>query len=531
MVLYVSCCMVRCGVVWCGVIYIIINIYNLYVYVGCHLLQQCPLKDAIEVGALLIQSAGVSEDLEVLQTADTVVQDKGCAFGIRKLVEGVKEWKDRYDKKLLLQCMDRPYETMIRREDGSIDTDLDLELYSSTSDRNDILLKMNKQLQRDKSEIQNLLSEELQLLRGMLKTKDRDLDAALHGNTQLNAELDLLKATTAPLDSYKSIREALNDAVQFISSLAMSNPSAAGQATLPASSSGHVSRLKSQVLGAENPPAGAINVYGNPGLLWRKIQKNKRLEKAARVQQGHRDPVPNLTVTPPGKPSPATIAPALSSDQKLIHELSAVCNDLAEKVLFSAEPSAMSQFPKSCSLLQGPEGFDESEAFNESTVSNVEISPSLLEFSVNLNKNVNHHVEEIKRLKQKKAALLGDSSSVDPSVQAERYYAAQNVFSSYNSDNISKWAEAFPHGSGADSTQALVHAGGGSSALPLRNTIRQPSGSSSQNEFPIIDRRQLVSSEADVSGNLLKPKTPFLASYRTIVKESDVPLLSKKVLK
>ena len=262
------------------------------------------------------------------------------------------------------------------------------------------------------------------------------------------------------------------------------------------------------------------------------FMEHKQLEKASRILKGHRHPVPDLSVTQARKPVKPIPAPELSSDEKLIQDLSVVCNELAEQVLFSAEPGTVSQFQQSSSLLLGPEGLEDSELVNESMMSNVEISPSLLEFSVKLNKNVNHHMEEIKRLKQRKSSLLNEHTNGDPSVQAERYYAAQNLLSVYAPDNINKWSQSFPHGSGSENAQALIRqeSNNPSSVLPVRTTVSHPNPTS-EREFPLLERKQLVSAEAEAAGSLLQPKKPFLSSYRPGLKESDVPLLMKKNMK
>jgi hypothetical protein len=484
------------------------------------------LKDAIVVGGLLLQAAEVGDDLEVIQTCDTVVQDKGCGYGIKKLAAGMQEWKDKYDERIHLLSDGRPYDTMIRREDGTIDTDLDLDLYKDPTDRSMLLMKMNEQLRQDKSDMQKILSEELQFLRNMLKSKDRDLDTAMSDMKKLKTDIDTLRTTTAPLMSYTKVRGGLCDAIQFMSSLSMSNHSDLGPESLPPG--GHVSKLKSKVLQAEN---SNISVYGNPGLLWRKIQKKKRFDKAVLIKQGHRNAVPDLTLVP-HEQLPEQVPPqsAPSSDEMLLSELSRVCEDLAEKVLFPSEPSMYTNsHQKSSFMLQSPEGMDDSfELYNESMVSNVEISPSLLEFSVNLNKNVNHHVEKIRHLKQKRSELLGESSNTNPSVQAERYYAAQNIFTNRNPDNISKWSQSFLEGSGSDAAQSIVRKGGPSGVLPLRQEVRYPPPMT-DDDSPVIERRQLSTSEAARPASV--PNKQFLASYRNTVKESDIPLLTKIKMK
>lgn len=519
--------------------------------------QQCPLKDAITVGGLLLQEAELGDDLEALACCEAVVQDKGCAFGIVRLANGVQEWKKTYDEKLQALATAKPYDALIRREDGSVDTDLDVELFEDPSHQIDILKQINTQLRQDKSDVQKLLSDELQYLRDKLKSKDNDLTAARGSNQKLCSEVRNLTTTTAPLDSYKAVRRALEDAVEFMSQLATGNQSALGADPLPTGSR-HVSLLKSRVHGADGGghAAGRVNVYGNPGMLWRKIQKSKRRERAGLLHQaGQREPPSDLSlvqrrsaVTPGSAPGPAPTATAAlpTSDERLIDELSVICNDLAEKVLFSAEPFSASSFQRSSSeCAGGVEGGGEScELFDESVLSaGLEISPSLLDYSVALNKNVNHHVDEIRRLKQRKAQLLGESNG-DPTVQAERYYAAQNIFNARVPDTISKWSQAFLEGSGSEVAQAVARGGssGPGASLPLRHEIRLPSprgsgsgsGSGAEGsggELPIIERRQLSAAEADSRPPSL-PKKPFLSSYtKTSSKESDVPLLTKKVMK
>ena len=475
------------------------------------------MRDAIEVGALLIQSAGISDDIEVIESAEVVMKEKGCAYGIKTLAEKLYEWRERYDRRMQQLCGERPYEALLRREDGTIDTDIDIEVYPSTKDKMYLLRKINKQLRQDLNEVQSRLYDEIAFLRETLKKKDNDLDVMMETVHTLKSEVNLLESTTAPLEQYKSIRTALCDVFEFITSLTMSSNATANLTV----GSGHV-RQKMQTLGA-NDDSNPVSVYGNPGMLWRKIQKKKKFQKGEVIKQGHKEPIPDLCVTQHQvsiQSAPQPTRTEQGSDEKLIQELSIACNDLAEKVLFSVDPSSSLQFQKSSSLLLNESGVDD-----ETDGSNVQISPSLLEFSNTLNRNVNHHVEEIRKLKQRKANLLNDVNNADPTTQAERYYAAQRVFSAQKSESIQKWGNAFPDGSGSEFTQSIVRDGG---KLTPRNVIHDPTLDS---ELPIIERKQLVSNEQDSMKVLFPPKSQFLSLYKTSTRESNIPLMTKRVMK
>jgi len=168
--------------------------------------------------------------------------------------------------------------------------------------------------------------------------------------------------------------------------------------------------------------------------------------------------------------------------------------------------------------------------FNESVMSNVEISPSLFDYSMKLNKNVNHHVQQIKKLKKKQSELLNTS---DPCLDAEKYYAKQNIFNSRFPENISKWSQIFQQGSGSETAQTLIHQDPNfnpnlqNSALKSPKLIHPP-----PSELPIVERKHLIQSNSAVDMTS-QPHKSFLGSYRASqgLAQNVVPLLTKKVTK